>query len=80
MLQAGVMDSAKGWQPTEQGTPQGAVISPAALKATEFKASGGEEAKIDACLYNHPLEVRHYEIEKYHEISHLDTSWTLFGT
>ena len=28
MLQAGVMDSAKGWQATEQGTPQGAVISP----------------------------------------------------
>jgi len=28
MLEAGVMDSAKGWQPTEQGTPQGAVISP----------------------------------------------------
>ena len=28
MLQAGVMDSAKGWQPTGQGTPQGAVISP----------------------------------------------------
>jgi RNA-directed DNA polymerase len=28
MLHAGVMDSAKGWQPTEQGTPQGAVISP----------------------------------------------------
>jgi RNA-directed DNA polymerase len=28
MLQAGVMDSAKGWQPTEAGTPQGAVISP----------------------------------------------------
>ena len=28
MLQAGVMESAKGWQPTEQGTPQGAVISP----------------------------------------------------
>ena len=28
MLQAGVMDSAKGWQPTEEGTPQGAVISP----------------------------------------------------
>ena len=28
MLQAGVMDSAKGWQPTEQGTPQGAVVSP----------------------------------------------------
>lgn len=27
-LQQGVMDSAKGWQPTEQGTPQGAVISP----------------------------------------------------
>ena len=22
------MDSVKGWQPTEQGTPQGAVISP----------------------------------------------------
>jgi RNA-directed DNA polymerase len=28
MLQAGVMDSVKGWQPSEQGTPQGAVISP----------------------------------------------------
>lgn len=27
-LQAGVMDSAKGWQPTQSGTPQGAVISP----------------------------------------------------
>ena len=27
-LQAGVMDSAKGWQPTKTGTPQGAVISP----------------------------------------------------
>ena len=23
MLQVGVMDSAKGWQPTDQGTPQG---------------------------------------------------------
>ena len=28
MLQAGVMDSMKGWQATEQGSPQGAVISP----------------------------------------------------
>jgi len=28
MLQAGVLDSMKGWQPTEQGSPQGAVISP----------------------------------------------------
>jgi RNA-directed DNA polymerase len=28
MLQAGVMDSMKGWQPSEQGSPQGAVISP----------------------------------------------------
>lgn len=28
MLQAGVMDGLKGWQPTEQGSPQGAVISP----------------------------------------------------
>ena len=28
MLKAGVMDSLKGWQPTEQGSPQGAVISP----------------------------------------------------
>lgn len=27
-LQAGVMDSVSGWQPTEEGTPQGAVISP----------------------------------------------------
>jgi RNA-directed DNA polymerase len=27
-LQAGVMDSCAGWQPTPQGTPQGAVISP----------------------------------------------------
>jgi RNA-directed DNA polymerase len=28
MLRAGVMESAKGWQPTERGTPQGAVVSP----------------------------------------------------
>ena len=28
LLQQGVMESAKGWQPTERGTPQGAVISP----------------------------------------------------
>jgi len=28
MLRQGVMESGKGWQPTEQGTPQGAVISP----------------------------------------------------
>lgn len=28
MLQAGVMDGLKGWQATEQGSPQGAVISP----------------------------------------------------
>jgi RNA-directed DNA polymerase len=28
MLRAGVMESAKGWQPTGQGTPQGAVVSP----------------------------------------------------
>jgi RNA-directed DNA polymerase len=28
MLRAGVMDSVKGWQATEQGSPQGAVISP----------------------------------------------------
>jgi RNA-directed DNA polymerase len=28
ILGAGVMESAKGWQPTEQGTPQGAVVSP----------------------------------------------------
>jgi RNA-directed DNA polymerase len=27
-LKAGVMDSMKGWQPTKQGTPQGAVVSP----------------------------------------------------
>jgi RNA-directed DNA polymerase len=27
-LKQGVMETAKGWQPTEQGTPQGAVISP----------------------------------------------------
>src|SRR5688572_32555720 len=27
-LKAGVMESVKGWQPTEKGTPQGAVISP----------------------------------------------------
>jgi RNA-directed DNA polymerase len=27
-LQAGVMEGMKGWQPTERGTPQGAVISP----------------------------------------------------
>jgi RNA-directed DNA polymerase len=28
MLKKGVMERAKGWQPTERGTPQGAVISP----------------------------------------------------
>jgi RNA-directed DNA polymerase len=28
MLKQGVMETAKDWQPTEQGTPQGAVISP----------------------------------------------------
>lgn len=28
MLEQGVMETAKEWQPTEQGTPQGAVISP----------------------------------------------------
>ena len=28
MLKAGVMEAAKGWQPTESATPQGAVISP----------------------------------------------------
>jgi RNA-directed DNA polymerase len=28
MLKAGVMDSLKGWAATEQGSPQGAVISP----------------------------------------------------
>lgn len=28
MLGAGVMESAKGWQPTREGTPQGAVVSP----------------------------------------------------
>ena len=27
-LKQGVMESGQGWQPTEQGTPQGAVISP----------------------------------------------------
>jgi len=27
-LKAGVLDELKGWQPTERGTPQGAVISP----------------------------------------------------
>jgi RNA-directed DNA polymerase len=27
-LKAGVMEELKGWQPTEAGTPQGAVISP----------------------------------------------------
>ena len=28
MLKAGVMESAKDWEPTESGTPQGSVISP----------------------------------------------------
>jgi hypothetical protein len=27
-LKAGVMEGLRGWEPTEQGTPQGAVISP----------------------------------------------------
>ena len=28
MLRQGVMETGQGWQPTEQGTPQGAVVSP----------------------------------------------------
>lgn len=28
MLRQGVMETGKGWQPTERGTPQGAVVSP----------------------------------------------------
>jgi len=28
MFQQGVMETGKGWQPTEKGTPQGAVVSP----------------------------------------------------
>lgn len=28
LLQAGVLETVKGWQPTERGTPQGGVISP----------------------------------------------------
>jgi RNA-directed DNA polymerase len=28
MLRQGVMETGKGWQPTEKGTPQGAVVSP----------------------------------------------------
>ncbi len=28
LLRQGVMESGKGWKPTEQGTPQGAVVSP----------------------------------------------------
>jgi RNA-directed DNA polymerase len=28
MLRQGVLETGKGWQPTEQGTPQGAVVSP----------------------------------------------------
>jgi RNA-directed DNA polymerase len=28
MLQQGVMETGKGWQPTDKGTPQGAVVSP----------------------------------------------------
>jgi RNA-directed DNA polymerase len=28
LLRQGVMESGKGWEPTEQGTPQGAVVSP----------------------------------------------------
>ena len=27
-LKQGVMETGKGWEPTPQGTPQGAVISP----------------------------------------------------
>jgi len=34
MLEAGVMDSVKGWQPTEQGTPQGAVVTARTQKIT----------------------------------------------
>jgi RNA-directed DNA polymerase len=33
-LQQGVMESGKGWRPTDQGTPQGAVITPRTQKIT----------------------------------------------
>jgi RNA-directed DNA polymerase len=34
MLQAGVMDTVKGWQATGQGSPQGAVMTPRTQKIT----------------------------------------------
>jgi hypothetical protein len=33
-LQQGVMESGKGWEPTERGTPQGAVITARTQKIT----------------------------------------------
>ena len=42
-LKAGVMESAKGWQPRENGTPQGAVISPL-LANISLDALDGEMA------------------------------------
>jgi RNA-directed DNA polymerase len=33
-LKAGVLEELKGWQPTERGTPQGAVMTPRTQKIT----------------------------------------------
>jgi hypothetical protein len=33
-LKQGVMETGKGWSPTETGTPQGAVLTPRTQKAT----------------------------------------------
>jgi RNA-directed DNA polymerase len=40
MLQAGVMDSMEGWQATEQGSHQGAVISPLLAEVSAFLCAG----------------------------------------
>jgi RNA-directed DNA polymerase len=45
MLRQGVMESGKGWKPTETGTPQGAVVSPLLaniyLNPLDHKMAGG---------------------------------------
>ena len=53
-LKAGVMESAKEWKPTGQGTPQGAVLSP--LLANIYLRGGGGDKRGKAGRASHELD------------------------